>query len=143
MIQMFSKKLKNKKGVTLVELIVVIAVIGILAGIAVPKFSGFTDKAKKATDDQLIAVIKKGLQMDWATEKIKDTTITVTVKKEEPNRYTPHVIWIKDNKYIDTEKLLKTYTDEIKFQHYEGKIEFKVAKDGTVTSNEDDTDKDD
>jgi type IV pilus assembly protein PilA len=50
MLKMFSKRMNNKKGFTLIELIVVIAILGILAGIAVPKFGGFTDKAKAQAD---------------------------------------------------------------------------------------------
>ncbi len=40
----------KKAGFTMVELIFVIVIIGILASIAVPKFSGVTDNAKKSAE---------------------------------------------------------------------------------------------
>ena len=45
MLKVFSKK-NSKKGFTLIELIVVIAILGILAAILIPRFSGFQDKAR-------------------------------------------------------------------------------------------------
>ena len=38
---------KNRKGFTLIELIVVVAILAILAAIAVPSFIGLSDQAKK------------------------------------------------------------------------------------------------
>lgn len=43
--------MKNKKGFTLIELIVVIAILGILALFLVPSFIGYADDAQKATCD--------------------------------------------------------------------------------------------
>ena len=40
------KFFKNKKGFTLVELVVVIAILGILAGIAIPRFMDATASAR-------------------------------------------------------------------------------------------------
>ncbi len=45
------KKKNSKKGFTLIELIVVIAILAILAAIAIPRLSGFNDKAKDAVAD--------------------------------------------------------------------------------------------
>lgn len=39
---------RNQKGFTLVELLIVIAIIGILAAIAIPQFSSYREKAYKA-----------------------------------------------------------------------------------------------
>ena len=39
------QKLRNKKGFTLIELMIVIAIIGILAAIAIPQFMTYKAKA--------------------------------------------------------------------------------------------------
>lgn len=41
------KKLKDKKGFTLVELIVVLVILAILAALLVPSLTGYIDKAKE------------------------------------------------------------------------------------------------
>lgn len=48
MLKVFLKRINNKKGFTLVELVVVMAILAILAAIAVPKFTDQTAAAKKA-----------------------------------------------------------------------------------------------
>lgn len=46
------KKLLNKKGFTIVELVIVIAVIGILAAVLIPTFSNVIESANKTADLQ-------------------------------------------------------------------------------------------
>ena len=50
---------KNKKGFTIVELIIVIAVIGVLTAVMVPTIVHLVDKANKASDNALVSNLTK------------------------------------------------------------------------------------
>ena len=44
------KKLNNKKGFTLMEMLIVVAIIAVLVAIAIPVFNGALTKSKEAAD---------------------------------------------------------------------------------------------
>lgn len=47
---MFKKLRKNEKGFTLAELLIVVAIIGVLVAISIPIFTSQLEKAREATD---------------------------------------------------------------------------------------------
>lgn len=72
--------MKKKKGFTLVELIIVIAIIAILAAMAIPKFSSVRIDAKVSND----VAAAKNIQTQIATAIANnDSSITVPTTKAE------------------------------------------------------------
>jgi type IV pilus assembly protein PilA len=60
--------LKTQKGFSLIELMVVVAIIGILATIAVPNFQKFQFKAKQSEAKTFLSAIytgEKGFKVEW------------------------------------------------------------------------------
>ena len=62
----------NKKGFTIVELVIVIAVIAILAAVLIPTFAGLVAKANLSADKQMIRNMNTNLAMYEATGEDKD-----------------------------------------------------------------------
>jgi prepilin-type N-terminal cleavage/methylation domain-containing protein len=53
----------NKKGFTLIELMIVVAIIGILAAIAIPKFADLINKSKEGATKGALSSVRGALQV--------------------------------------------------------------------------------
>lgn len=82
------KMMKNRKGFTLMEMLIVVAIIAILVIIAIPTFNSALAKSRAATD---VANIRSGYaaaQVEAMTEGLKDkdgkdtATVTYTLQQD-------------------------------------------------------------
>lgn len=56
-------QMKDNKGFTLIELMIVVAIIGILAAIALPAYQGYTNKAKFTETVNSTASVKSAVEV--------------------------------------------------------------------------------
>ncbi|MBS4540012.1 prepilin-type N-terminal cleavage/methylation domain-containing protein [Clostridium sp. D2Q-11] len=119
MIKAIQKRIKNNKGFTLVELIVVLAILGIIAAIAVPKFLDFQDDAAWKADIASAANIGKTAELAYANGDIDDTTTDILTELE--------------SKYLDNNQTTPQYgTNTFDVTITDGKAEIKYGSGGTV-----------
>jgi len=70
----FRNNKSRQAGFTLIELMVVIVILGLLAGIILPRFMGESDKAKQQTARTQMAVLETALKMYKLDNGVYPTT---------------------------------------------------------------------
>lgn len=141
-------KNKKKKGFTLIELIAVVAIIGILAALLVPKITGYMNEAKKT---KVIDQCRKITQAAETYEMRKSVDISDTATVDALITGTPSPVNGYNAKYFlqyldgDADSTT-TYTDTVPQLNnddgkgltlkqcqdiVEGTLDFKVNTDGS------------
>lgn len=82
------KRKLNNEGFSLIELIVVIAIMAILVGALAPQYLKFVERSRKSTDVQNVAAIKSALEvyaadpMVAADKALGDGTVKLTAESK-------------------------------------------------------------
>lgn len=63
--------MKNQRGFTLIELVIVLILLGILAAVAVPKFMNLQEEAKKSGVKGAVASVRSAINIYYANANLK------------------------------------------------------------------------
>ena len=75
------RKMLNKKGFTLAELLIVVAIIAVLVAIAIPIFTNQLEKSKEATDAANVRSAIATLVTEYLTDDTQPHEVTVAAKQ--------------------------------------------------------------
>jgi|GEM_PF-3012678 len=73
MFQKLSKKLRKKQGFTLIELIVVLAILGIILAIAVPNYLGVQETSAVKADDNALELAEGAIKLWYTSEEVVES----------------------------------------------------------------------
>lgn len=112
----------NKKGFTLIEMLVVIAIIAILVAIIIPVVSAATERAAESRDAANIRAAIAEVSAEGLAENADKTSDTITLEQSGTFDYVDDI----GGKAASTFNGAKTVT--VKFTASTGEVSFEIGK---------------
>ena len=133
MFKLLNKK-KNNKGFTLVELVIVIAILALLVGLLAPQYTKYVEKSRKAADADNLEEMVKAVQVYEADTDSAAALAAADYSIELSTTEAPQVsdaLQAALNEYVPdyTKKKLKSK----KWPDNKIKADINVATDGKIT----------
>jgi prepilin-type N-terminal cleavage/methylation domain-containing protein len=107
---MDTKAIHIKNGFTIIELMVVIAIIGILASISIPIYSDYVSRGKVSESIQLLGSTRVPLQEYWTTWGHWPALDTIGTK--QAGKYTSHLFSGGEAPLLYVEAIMKGNSSE-------------------------------
>ncbi len=123
------KKSQNKKGFTLAELLIVVAIIAVLVAIAIPVFSQQLEKSREATD---IANVRSAYA-EVVTKYLADNSITTIEVSAEQTIASWQTSPGPNLTYQGGDGSQKTYSFSAKTKDETYEVTLTSSSDATVT----------
>ncbi|ATO38294.1 prepilin-type cleavage/methylation domain-containing protein [Geobacillus sp. 47C-IIb] len=118
---MLKRIIKNERGLTLIELLAVVVILGIISAIAVPSIGGLIDNSKKdahvANAQQMINAAKIAVTADKSLIPDGSKPVKIELKKLESNGYLEKVKDPDGGTYNKTDSYVMISNDNNKLSY--------------------------
>lgn len=116
---------KNRKGFTLAELLIVVAIIAVLVAIAIPVFTTQLEKSREATDQANVRSAYAQVMAEYLTNADQGHSMKVQARQTQPSWQGPKGVITTQ---IDGSEGVLSYNAKTS-----GSYTIKITKSGTVT----------